>query len=277
MAGGYFVGVYVVRSRFELPLPWDVLLVATIEDLPGYAPGFVDFASPEILAPGLSVFTLTQSELGDLGKLTLRKSGDRMTLVDVDDPPYPREEEIDPDYLENQKAAYLISQEEYFRVSGELKALTDQLFKRRQEHLQNVILAYSSRLVHDVSIWKANNAFPPLYILAWAGIESVKDAYQHGQYFGDFIKAAVEVQPTNDVGLQTATVDQDAMQKKGPTLRTQERYAVFHQIKKEHPTWSQSKVAMEASPELNESITAETIRNTYRLMGKKWERGDRIR
>jgi hypothetical protein len=65
--------------------------------------------------------------------------------------------------------------------------------------------------------------------------------------------------------------------KRGPTVRTQERFEVFQRLKLEHSEWSQAKVASEASDVLRESLTAETVRNTYRLMGVDWERGDRIR
>lgn len=164
-----------IFGRFQIPLPWDVLNVATIENLPGYAPGFVEFAPPEIISPGLSVFTLTQEQLGDLGKLTLRKSGDKMTLVDVSDPPRPNEAEIDPDYLEKQKNAIKINQDEFFRVKEEIEEQINQLYNRRQEHLQKVICAYSSRLVHDLSIWEGNRVIPPPYLLAWAGLDEWPD------------------------------------------------------------------------------------------------------
>ena len=63
----------------------------------------------------------------------------------------------------------------------------------------------------------------------------------------------------------------------GPTARTQERACVFKRLKDENPTWSQARLAMEARPELEEVVTADTVRNTYRAMGWKWERADRIR
>ena len=63
----------------------------------------------------------------------------------------------------------------------------------------------------------------------------------------------------------------------GPTLRTQIRGEVFKKLKDQHPEWSQAKVAMEAYEELGEEVTADTVRNTYRALGWKWERADRIR
>jgi len=63
----------------------------------------------------------------------------------------------------------------------------------------------------------------------------------------------------------------------GPTIRTQERAAVFKRLKDAHPGWSQSRVAMEAIDELGEVVTADSVRNAYRAMGWKWERADRIR
>lgn len=75
------------------------------------------------------------------------------------------------------------------------------------------------------------------------------------------------------VGVAPAT----GAQKRGPTLKTQERAEVFKRPKDAHPTWSQSRVAMEASKELEELVTADSVRNAYRRMDWKWERADRIR
>lgn len=71
--------------------------------------------------------------------------------------------------------------------------------------------------------------------------------------------------------------EQPKQNPQGPNLRTQERYKVFTDLKAKHPGWSQAKLALEASKELEEQISAETVRNTYRLMGGKWKRSDRIR
>jgi len=65
--------------------------------------------------------------------------------------------------------------------------------------------------------------------------------------------------------------------KRGPTLKTQELATAFKRLKDAHPRWSQYRVAQEAAKELNQAITAETVRNTYRQMGWQWERADRIR
>jgi hypothetical protein len=73
------------------------------------------------------------------------------------------------------------------------------------------------------------------------------------------------------------TLNRPAQRDAGPTLRTRERFAIFKQLKDAHPTWSQDRVAREASAELGEVVFAETVRNTYRLMGEKWPRGDRVR
>lgn len=63
----------------------------------------------------------------------------------------------------------------------------------------------------------------------------------------------------------------------GPTETTQIRGQVFKRLKDEHPKWTQTKVAVEAQEILHESVTADTVRNTYRAMGWEWERGDRVR
>jgi uncharacterized protein YutD len=59
--------------------------------------------------------------------------------------------------------------------------------------------------------------------------------------------------------------------------RTQVRFRVFKDLKDKHPEWSQGTVADKAREILLEEVTAETVRNTYRQMGEKWIRADRIR
>ncbi len=65
--------------------------------------------------------------------------------------------------------------------------------------------------------------------------------------------------------------------RRGPTEKTRIRAEVFKGIKTAHPSWGYDRVAIEASKELGESVSAETVRNAYRLMGWKWQRADRIR
>lgn len=57
----------------------------------------------------------------------------------------------------------------------------------------------------------------------------------------------------------------------GPTEKTIELAESIKELKDQHPTWSQSRVATELC------LPIETIRNAYRLMGWKWERADRVR
>ena len=60
--------------------------------------------------------------------------------------------------------------------------------------------------------------------------------------------------------------------KAGPTENTRVRFAVLKKLKHAHPGWTQNQVALEASQELGEYITADALRNTYRAMGEKWSR-----
>jgi hypothetical protein len=65
--------------------------------------------------------------------------------------------------------------------------------------------------------------------------------------------------------------------KRGPTLKTQERAALYKKLKDQHPEWSQAKLAMEANRVAKEDVhSVYTVRNAYRAMGWKWERGDRV-
>lgn len=68
-----------------------------------------------------------------------------------------------------------------------------------------------------------------------------------------------------------------AQSENGPTEKIRVRAAVFRRLKDAHPAWSMDRVAMEASRELGEIVTGETVRNAYRAMGWKWCRGDRVR
>lgn len=62
-----------------------------------------------------------------------------------------------------------------------------------------------------------------------------------------------------------------------PAYKTEKRFYAFKKIKEEHPEWTQAKVALEATDVLGEICTQDTVRNTYRLMGEEWKRGDRTR
>ncbi len=74
-----------------------------------------------------------------------------------------------------------------------------------------------------------------------------------------------------------ASSDPGPSNRPGPTEKTRIRALVFKQLKESHPSWGIERVAMEASKELGEVVTAETVRNAYRAMGWRWQRGDRVR
>ena len=65
--------------------------------------------------------------------------------------------------------------------------------------------------------------------------------------------------------------------KTGPSLLNKQRVALYEQIKQEHPAWTQEKVAQEATDNSVESHSVDSVRNAYRDVGVKWERGDRPR
>jgi hypothetical protein len=62
--------------------------------------------------------------------------------------------------------------------------------------------------------------------------------------------------------------------KKGVTPKTEIRFKTIKRIKERNPRLTQEQVALRASEELGEHITVETVRNVYRAMGEKWDRGD---
>jgi transposase len=69
----------------------------------------------------------------------------------------------------------------------------------------------------------------------------------------------------------------NALSQRGPTEKTRIRAETFKRLKTGHPTWNIERLAIEASKELGEVVTAETVRNAYRAMGWKWQRADRVR
>jgi hypothetical protein len=81
-----------MNASFELPVPFDILDAATIDCLPGYAPGFVDFTR-EVITPALIVFKMRQRDLGELGTIDLRKLSDKVTQLFIPEARRPTEED----------------------------------------------------------------------------------------------------------------------------------------------------------------------------------------
>jgi len=64
----------------------------------------------------------------------------------------------------------------------------------------------------------------------------------------------------------------------GQRVDWESRGQYFKRLKTEHPDWSYAKVALESdSEELGEVANEHMVRNTYRMLGWKWERADRTR
>ncbi len=77
----------------ELPVPFDVLDAAVNEFLPGYIRGWVKMSRKE-MSHGSVVYELWQNQLGDLGKIKLRKKADEISELNVNRPPKPTDEEF---------------------------------------------------------------------------------------------------------------------------------------------------------------------------------------
>ena len=66
--------------------------------------------------------------------------------------------------------------------------------------------------------------------------------------------------------------------KRGPTLKTIERFKMLKRLKELNPAASQTKLAMDANEvEKSSFFTADIVANIYKAMGEKWIRGDRVR
>ena len=67
--------------------------------------------------------------------------------------------------------------------------------------------------------------------------------------------------------------------KLGPSDTTQERARICEEMKDNHPTWSRSKLAAKAMtehPELG-TVTEDTLKYDWKVMGWPWKRGERSR
>jgi hypothetical protein len=88
-------------------------------------------------------------------------------------------------------------------------------------------------------------------------------------YFQLIIQGLPPIGPVDEVTPTTQN------QKRGPTLKTLERAKKIKEIKDNKLTLSYTQVAMKATTQLGENITAEIVRNVYRAMHWKWKRGNR--
>jgi hypothetical protein len=158
-----------MAAEYSIPLPLEVLHGATLKCLHGYVPGFAEYTH-DVTDDGLSVFSvfrLSQAQTGDLGEMTLRKASDKTSIINISNPPRPDMNDIDKFW--NKKFAKT-DREEYKESSKEIRTRKHELNNRRREHQKDVIQAYFSRLVHEVGIWKDNNAYPPDYLIELAGL-----------------------------------------------------------------------------------------------------------
>jgi hypothetical protein len=162
-----------MQMTFEIPLPWDVLDIAIQECITGYANGLVDY-SHVIKNPGNSVFSLSQEELGPLGDAILKKRSGKITEISWPDPPRPKEEEIDNDWKSRYKRGDV---DGWLKLDEEYQARIEEIYQKRRDHLDLVLRAYLNRLVHEVSVWIANESTPPVYVLNIAGIGEESDRW----------------------------------------------------------------------------------------------------
>jgi hypothetical protein len=119
-----------------------------------------------------------------------------------------------------------------------------------------------------------------LGVYSWQAEEPLEAAFEEftEMVIGEFPTQGAAVQRQQVSSQESDTqIAKSKTGRPGPTVRTQERGKVFKRLKGKHPEWSQARVALEASEELGEVVTIETVRNTYRSLGWEWERGDRVR
>ena len=142
-----------LAATWKLLIPFDILDAAVNRDLHGYAPGFVEFERRED-THGSVVYRMWQEDLGDLGTLTVRKAGDRTSVLEVSNPPHPQHRDPTPEEMAEIHA--ITGQREQDRAWGTLMTgiwqETDDLYQRRKKHQQDVRKALFSRMAHDPAL-----------------------------------------------------------------------------------------------------------------------------
>lgn len=95
-------------------------------------------------------------------------------------------------------------------------------------------------------------------------INSIARTYQM-KAWTDFLKRFIDSLPIT------------SKKETGPSPLNKERFEIYDQLKKEHPEWTQVKVAEEAYNVNGEDHNEDSVRNAYRDVGIQWHRGDRTR
>jgi len=186
-----------ISGGFEIPVEWDVLEAHSEKCLNGFAPNYVD--KEVIKQKSVSTtYRIWQEDLGELGTVEIIKLRDGFSEIVISGVPMdsvnnsPMWLKIKPEWDKKKSEALKssLSEDEYWAVSEESDKAMAGIAAKQKNHQAGVVTAYFNRLIQEVGIWKPN--FPPPYILAIGGFDSVEDAYKRGEYFGDFIKDAWE-------------------------------------------------------------------------------------
>jgi hypothetical protein len=142
-----------IPHLFELPIPFDVLIGATEECLHGYAgKDWVNFEKIHE-TPGSTTYQLSHYELVNLGKLTIRKLRNDLSEVYFSGPPSAASQRRKPTQEERAEIESAPNKDEMVKsilaVNKKIKKDSNDLYKRRKDHLGDVITAYLDRLSRE--------------------------------------------------------------------------------------------------------------------------------
>ncbi len=157
-----------MHFELQVDVDFDTLDAAVNECLPGYMPaGWVEFTRKQ-LTPASTVYEMylrREGDLGDLGHLSIRRSGPAKSIMYIGDPKRPiarrpSQQDWDDEHFSRH------SPEERFKKKLEFLAKfqkeADDLHERRREHQKRVIQALFSRLSSDSATEEAlSGRLPP--------------------------------------------------------------------------------------------------------------------
>jgi len=144
-------------ADWELLIPYEVLVAAVREALPGYAHGWVDFTEKTML--GCTIFHLRQEQLGDkLGHVKVRKLGEGRTELSTSGPQRLPSRSLTQQEKDSLKGA---PQQRILDVLRKIDNEADELNHRKKEHFNAVVRVLFNRLNEDVLLRRAIEAAQP--------------------------------------------------------------------------------------------------------------------
>jgi beta-phosphoglucomutase-like phosphatase (HAD superfamily) len=146
-----------------------------------------------------------------------------------------------------------------------LRQKKDSLAERRHEHLFNfVIPAYFNRLLYDLTLWTANKAIPPAYLIAYGGLAEWPDirnlSKEAREYFEKY-KLEIDQAPKHK------------SKTKKPTAAERKQAAIWREVQIYIKTSKVAPGAKECIAELKKKPAYKDSRITRQQISKILEKG----